>query len=95
MDKIYVVYGAVGDEPDGEIRLIAAYTEEKHALRHIKEAAKRAKEIINVVFDLESWDLSKYPNDWDKDMYMDNTGPTYWCEELELYGDILEFKLMI
>lgn len=95
MDKIYVVYGAVGDSPDEEIRLIAAYTKEKDALRHIKEAAKRAKEIIDIILPLESWDLSKHPNYWDKDMSMDSTGPTYWCEELELYGNILEFKLMI
>lgn len=97
MDKIYVVYGTAGDWPDGEIWLIAAYTEEEHALRHVDEASKRAKEVIDELSDQDimKWDLSKYPNDYDKDMNMDDTGPSYWCEEIELYGDILEYKLMI
>lgn len=94
MDIIYVVYGAEGDYPD-DTWLIAAYTEEKHAIRHVKEAAKRAKEIIDEIKDTPDWKPSDYPNDFDKDMRMDELGPTYWCEALDMYGDILEYKLMI
>lgn len=72
----------------------SAYTDEGHARQHVEAATKRAKE-LEVLAEKEGYSNIDLDNDFDKDMSMDYTGTSYWYDEIQLYGDVLEYKLTI
>lgn len=95
MEKIYVVYGSTGEYSDRGEWTVAAYSDEAHAKQHVEAATKRANEIEVLCGGARHFDPDRYQNEYDKNMGMDYTGTSYYYGEVEFYGDVLEYKLMI
>ena len=94
METIYVVHGRTGEYSDRTEWVVAAYTDEASARQHIEAATKRANE-LQVLAEKDGRGNIILDNDFDKGMGMDYTGTSYWYCEIELYGDVLEYKLTI
>ncbi len=97
MEKIFVVRGETGEHDDYTTWYVVAYTNKEHARKHVEAAQKRANEIKDILDsdNFNPYEASKHTNDYDKFMQMDYTGTEYCYEKLEIYGDVLEYKLMI
>ena len=93
VDKIYVVMGTTGKYSDRTEWLVAAYSNEKEAQKHIELATEKANE----EFEKYRKDVYKYDpkNEYDKGMAMDYTGTRYFLEESELFEDVFHYKLML
>lgn len=94
VQTVYVVMGSTGEYSDRREWAVAAYTDEKEVQRHVIEAEKRAGE-IKVLSQSEGKWPHNYSNDFDKGFDMDYTGTSYYYTTVELFGDILEYKLTI
>ena len=90
MTKIYIVKGWTGEYSDKHEWPVAAYEDEKTAVEHAHQAEVRAKELW---VDYHANDGITWKNEYDLDMDMDYTGTHYYVEVVELFHDLVHYKL--
>lgn len=94
-EKIYVVMGSVGRWSEWTEWPVAAYTDEEEAKKHVELATEvSVKETANAEasVDASGWNY-QIKSDYDKVMDMDHIGATYDIIEIELFVDMVQYKL--
>lgn len=93
MEKIYIVMGSCGEYSDHTTWQIAAYKTEEEARKHVEKAAERFSE-LNLKYHEDVYAIPKKENEYDAGMHVDYTGTRYYVKEVDLYHDIIEYRLM-
>ncbi len=93
MEKIYIVMGSAGEYSDHRTWQVAAYKTDEEARKHVEKAAERFRE-LNLEHHEDVYAIPKGANEYDSYMQVDSTGTRYYVEEVELYHDIMEYRLM-
>lgn len=93
MEKIYVVMGSCGEYSDHITWQVAAYKTEEEARKHVGKAAERFSE-LNLKYHEDVYTIPKGENEYDPYMRVDYTGTRYYVEEVDLYHDIMEYRLI-
>lgn len=91
MKMIFIVKGWTGEYSDRTEWPVAAYEDEKMAVEHAQLATNRAKELY-VTFHANEDYYGK--NEYDPQMDMDANGTDYYVEIVELFKDLIHFKLV-
>lgn len=93
MEKIYIVMGSAGEYSDHITWQVAAYNTEDEAEKHVEKAAERFRE-LNLKYHEDIYAIPKGENEYDPHMRVDYTGTRYYVEEVNLYHDIMEYRLI-
>lgn len=86
--------GATGEYSDRCEWQVAAYKTEDEAKKHVEKAAERFRE-LNLKYREDGY--SKIPsgeNEYDLYMQVDYNGTRYYVEEVDLYHDVIEYRLI-
>ena len=92
MEKIYIVMGSCGEYSDHITWQIAAYKTEEEARKHVGKAAERFSE-LNLKYHEDVYAIPKKENEYDAGMHVDYTGTRYYVKEVDLYHDVIEYRL--
>jgi hypothetical protein len=87
--KVYVVCGSTGEYSDHAEWLVAAYTNEKDAQRHVLLAAQEA-DCIKEERGNRYTSPREGSNRFDANMRMDYTGTSYYYDTTELHEKFIE-----
>jgi len=94
MEKIYIVKGTTGEYSDRRSWLVAAYKNEEEAKKHVEKASERHRE-LNTKYKGVSYQISDEANEYDPHMQTTNyTGTIYYIDEVDLYSDVVEYRLV-
>lgn len=85
--------GSCGEYSDHITWQIAAYKTEEEARKHVEKAAERFSE-LNLKHHEDVYAIPKKENEYDMCMHVDYTGTRYYVKEVDLYHDIMEYRLM-
>ncbi len=85
--------GSCGEYSDHITWQIAAYKTEEEARKHVEKAAERFSE-LNLKYKEDVYTIPKKENEYDKSMHVDYTGTRYYVEGVDLYHDIVEYRLI-
>lgn len=94
MEKIYIVMGSAGEYSDHITWQVAAYNTEDEAKKHVEKAAERFRE-LNLEYHEDVYSIPQGENEYDSCMHVDYTGTRYYVKEVNLYHDIVEYRLTI
>ncbi len=85
--------GSCGEYSDHITWQIAAYKTEEEARKHVEKAAERFSE-LNLKYKEDVYTIPKKENEYDTGMHVDYTGTRYYVEGVDLYHDIVEYRLI-
>lgn len=91
MKTVYIVQATTGEYSDRVEWLVAAYFDIEQAKKHAELASLRAQELFNSHDSF--YDILGETNQYDPEMSVDYNGVHYDVLELQVYHDLLEFKL--